>query len=482
MRQTSFFYRRWLAAGPNMPADPVGVGVILLSTQIAQTRRVIAQLSPQISDTQTIWVRAESEDSIIAALSGCPNVRPFSAFLSLELNDDTPDYVYVTRDDALTHAGFLAQLMRGAERAHADLVYGDDDLLRDGARCLPQFKPCFDPILLDAYDYIGPNFLLRSRLLRIHPDLLDNKSALRMNASLSVAHVAFVGVSRYDRQQLLSNDVRPTSNNRRHFSFVIPTKSQPALLKNLIEQIFALECLGRIDLVVLNNADEASKTHDLLDELKRSNPQIAVQDVFRVFNWSQVNNQGARACSGEILVFLNDDMTLLKRDVLDQLDANFNDPEVGIVGGLLTFPSGQIQHAGVVIGMGGFADHIYRDCTLGQCDSAPFVAPGVRRTVSAITGAFMAVRRDLFERLGGFDEALRYSGDVEFCVRARGAGFRTVYDPSIRFTHHESLTRGADNLSETEKKALVERIQFDEGDPYYHPRLSVRSRYPVPEV
>jgi len=106
----------------------------------------------------------------------------------------------------------------------------------------------------------------------------------------------------------------------------------------------------------------------------------------------------------------------------------------------------------------------------------------VRRTVSAITGAFMAVRRDLFERLGGFDEALRYSGDVEFCVRARGAGFRTVYDPSIRFTHHESLTRGADNLSETEKKALVERIQFDEGDPYYHPRLSVRSRYPVPEV
>ena len=94
------------------------------------------------------------------------------------------------------------------------------------------------------------------------------------------------------------------------------------MLKNLIEQIFALECLGRIDLVVLNNADEASKTHDLLDELKRSNPQIAVQDVFRVFNWSQVNNQGARACSGEILVFLNDDMTLLKRDVLDQLDAN----------------------------------------------------------------------------------------------------------------------------------------------------------------
>lgn len=106
-------------------------------------------------------MRAESEDSIIAALSGFPNVRPFSAFLSLELNDDTPDYVYVTRDDALTHAGFLAQLMRGAEQAHADLVYGDDDLLRDGGRCLPQFKPCFDPILLDAYDYIGPNFLLR---------------------------------------------------------------------------------------------------------------------------------------------------------------------------------------------------------------------------------------------------------------------------------------------------------------------------------
>lgn len=160
-----------------------------------------------------------------------------------------------------------------------------------------------------------------------------------------------------------------------------------------------------------------------------------------VFNWARVNNWAAANCDSDWLLFLNDDLELDRGDWLPWLVSELDDEDVGVVGGLLCYPNGDIQHAGIAMPKHGVLVHRFqflRNETEGYM--------GLLRLpheVLAVTGAFMLTRRDLFDSLGGFDERYRLAyNDVDYCLRAWQRGWRVIFTPKAQAVHHESLSRG----------------------------------------
>ena len=156
-------------------------------------------------------------------------------------------------------------------------------------------------------------------------------------------------------------------------------------------------------------------------------------------------------------------------------------PEVGAVGAMLYYPDGTIQHAGVILGVGGVANHAF----LGQ----PAGSPGhgaralVAQDLSAVTGACMVVRRDVYERVGGLDEQLQVAfNDIDFCLRVQQAGYRVVWTPFAELCHHESASRGNDDTPE-KRQRFVNEVEFMQQrwgeellhDSAYNPNLSLES-------
>ena len=196
------------------------------------------------------------------------------------------------------------------------------------------------------------------------------------------------------------------------------------------------------------------------------------------FNFSTANNLGASRASGDLLLFLNNDIEVLEDDWLAELAGWVERPGVGVVGAKLLRPDGTIQHGGLVMGLAGHASHAFdggRENTYG-----PFGSSEWYRDLQAVTGACLMVRRSVFELIQGFDEAYQIGyGDIEICLRAGQAGQRIVYTPFARLLHHEGASRGlfvppADVLRATlQMQPLVAA-----GDPYFSPNLSDDERQP----
>ena len=190
------------------------------------------------------------------------------------------------------------------------------------------------------------------------------------------------------------------------------------------------------------------------------------------FNWSRFNNLAAEQAQGEYLLFLNDDIEIVQEDWLDALMEHAQQPEVGVVGPLLLYPDGKVQHAGMFLASLGHARHAFR--MLEAADPGYFGLAQTARNVIAVTGACLLVRRDAFAALGGFDEAHAVvNNDLDYCLRAHERGQRIVYTPHARLVHHELASRDRmQDTFDTERFATRWRRLFAAGDPYFSPRLS----------
>ncbi len=189
------------------------------------------------------------------------------------------------------------------------------------------------------------------------------------------------------------------------------------------------------------------------------------------FDFATMNNLGAKAAQGDVLVLLNDDVQPLCDSWLEDMLAQAQRAEVGVVGALLLYPSGAIQHAGMALGMMGSAGHPGR----GTLDGGFWPWTSVTRNVSAVTGACMAIRRDVFRELHGFDPLFPVNyNDVDFCLRARRAGYEVIIEASARLTHIESGTRPR-GVTWEERELFANRwgALIAESDPYYSPNLAL---------
>jgi GT2 family glycosyltransferase len=152
-----------------------------------------------------------------------------------------------------------------------------------------------------------------------------------------------------------------------------------------------------------------------------------------------------------------------------------------VVGALLLFADGTIQHSGVVVGMGGWADHVYHAQPATHTGGGPFVSPVLTRNVLAVTGACMAMTRNKFEQIGGFDESFIICGsDVEICVRAMKKGFHNVMCADARLYHFESKTRSSYVPQNDYEQSILKYAPYrvDKTDPYFNPHLSLQFKTP----
>jgi GT2 family glycosyltransferase len=251
-------------------------------------------------------------------------------------------------------------------------------------------------------------------------------------------------------------------------SIIIPTKDRIPVLKRCLESLEAKTTYPNYEVLIVNNNSTRPGTEKFLRSLHHR-----VISFNEPFNYSRINNFAVREARGGFLVFLNNDTEVISPGWLQAMLEFCQLPDVGVVGAKLYYPNGKVQHAGVVLGIGGVAGHSHKffsNKSRGYFDSLVCV-----RNYSAVTAACMMVRRDIFGFVDGFDEQLRVAfNDVDFCLRVREKGFRIVWTPYAELFHHESTTRGS-ALDASE----IERMKRRWGnsllrDPYYNPNLTLR--------
>jgi len=261
---------------------------------------------------------------------------------------------------------------------------------------------------------------------------------------------------------------------------VLPTRDLADDLRRCLESVFARSTYGDFAVTLVDNGSVESDTAALLAAWTKREPlRFKTLRVDEPFNFSRLVNAGARASDGPYLLFLNNDTEVLTPDWLEALLEQAQRPPVGAVSCRLLYGDGTVQHAGVVVGLGALAGHVYRFAA--PDDPGPGGALFSIRNYSAVTAACLMVRRDAFEAVGGFDEAFAIEfNDVDFCLRLGAAGYRNVYVPHAELVHYESKSRGGADSPAKRRRRLEERTLFTERwhsdrfrDPYYNPNLTL---------
>ena len=424
------------------------------------------------------------------------------------------EYVcFLDQDDLLApHA--LYCVADAVEDGWPDLLYTDEDHLEGDRRVQPVFKPAYSPDLLRSCMYMAHLLVVRRRKLdeigwlrpaydggqdydlalrvtrtsravrhiprilyhwRRHPESTAASSSAKPFTHEAGRQALLADVSAIDAQAVVESGPIPNSYRVRWsvppatpVSVIICSRN-PKLLKHCIEAVEKNTSHSPLEIVVVRH-----ETGDLLAWEGLRLPREPVWLAYRgPFNFSRMNNLGAKRASGAVLVFINDDIEPLVPEWLTDLTAHALRPEIGVVGAKLLYPSGAIQHAGMVTGILSGVGHLHRDTFATEFwNWLPFA-----RNVSAVTGACMAVRRNVFEGLNGFDEALPVNfNDVDLCLRARQAGYEVIIEPNAVLRHFECKTR-APGIGIEERELWEERWSewLQRPDPYYNPNLSSAS-------
>ncbi|WP_375465887.1 glycosyltransferase family 2 protein [uncultured Methylobacterium sp.] len=435
---------------------------------------------------------------------------------------------FLDHDDALPEQALyeVARVIRADP--NLVLIYSDEDKIDAGGRRFePHFKPEFDRELLYGQNYINHLAVIRTHALRAVGGLRpgfegsqDHDLLLRLTDRLDPARIrhipavlyhwrAAIGSGTFSDRWLARAEaarlralseivapwggraergplgfnrlVRPLPTPAPRVSVIVPTRDRAELLRVTLDGLFTRTDYPDIEVLVVDNDSREPQTAALLAAY-RGEPRLRVLPVPGAFNFSDLSNRGASAATGTVLLFLNNDVDVIEPGWLRELAATALDPAIGAVGAKLLYPDGTVQHGGVVLGIGGVASHSHH----GVSDDDPgyFGRMVQAHEVSAVTGACLAMRAEVFREVGGFDaEHLRVAfNDVDLCLRVRAAGYRIVWTPFAKLVHHESKSRGAEDTPEKrarfegETRVMRERWGAElRADPYYNVNLSRNS-------
>ncbi|MBD5778700.1 glycosyltransferase [Pelagicoccus sp. NFK12] len=261
-------------------------------------------------------------------------------------------------------------------------------------------------------------------------------------------------------------------------SIVIPTKDWPDLISQCVDSILENTTYPNYEVLVVDNQTKDPTALKYLKSVQKD-PRVKVLRFDRSFNYSAINNYAVSQSDAEVICLLNNDTEVITPDWLEELVSHAIRPEIGVVGAKLLYPDDHIQHAGIVLGIDGVAKHAFR--FLHKDDFGHVHRANLISQWSAVTGACLAFRRCLWTRLHGLDEenlSIAYN-DVDFCLRCREAGFKTILTPYALLYHKESTTRGWDQtpaqlaLHHTEAAYMYKRWPKEiQQDPYYNPNFA----------
>jgi GT2 family glycosyltransferase len=262
-------------------------------------------------------------------------------------------------------------------------------------------------------------------------------------------------------------------------SLVLPTRDAAGLLAMAVESLFERTAYPNLELVVVDNGSQETAALELLTRLAELDGVRVVRRPGE-FNYAALANAGVHAARGPLVALVNNDLVAEDGSWLAEMAAVATQPNVGAVGARLVYPDGTLQHGGIVVGLGGVAGHAHKGLAAGEgghCGRALRLAE-----VSAVTGACLLMRRDLFLKLGGLDAAALpvAFNDVDLCLRIQAAGGRVLWAPRARLVHVESASRGAEDSpakrARFEAEIAVMKARFGRRlaeDPYYSPNLTL---------
>ncbi|GHG85274.1 glycosyltransferase [Comamonas sp. JC664] len=427
---------------------------------------------------------------------------------------------FLDHDDTLApHA--LAEMVLALEAdPELEVLYSDEDRLDgEGRRAAPFFKPDWSPDLLRSVNYVCHFLFVKRRLLERVGGLRDGLDGsqdydlmLRLSeATHGIGHVPKLlyhwranpasfssqeaGLAKATdaglralREHLArkGESAEVTSpaptQYRVHYpvqgtpkvSIIVPFKDRPDLLRTLVSSLLERTTYPHFEVLLVSNNSSKPETFALLETLV--DPRLVKRTWDFPFNYPAINNWAAKQASGELLLFLNNDMEVVDPGWLDELVSQAQRPEVGAVGCKLLFPEGTLQHAGVVLGVTGFAAHPFWRLPEGPI-STPFGHAEWTRNYLSVTSACVILRRDVFDAVGGFDERFQVCGsDVDLGLKLNQRGLRVVYTPHARVIHHESASRRADAIPESDywwSYVAYRPWLGEKGDPFYNPNLTL---------
>jgi GT2 family glycosyltransferase len=443
--------------------------------------------------------------------------------ISLSLNEAVRmaggEYVAILdQDDELSPAALYETVRLINEHPDADLIYSDEDKIdARGRRTSPFFKPDWSPDLLMSVNYINHFCVIRKAagdrvgwfragfegaqdhdlFLRISresdsifhiPRILYHWRAVPGSTAMDVGEKDYssaAGVralqehleARGERAAVSAGEMATEYVVRREVagtpkvSIIIPFKDKVELLKTCLDSILGKSSYKNYEIILVSNNSEEQATIEYLDSL--SHPGVKVIRHDEPFNYSKINNRAAREATGEFLLFLNNDTEVITTSWIEDMLGYAQQPEKGAVGVKLLFDDDTIQHGGVIVGIGGFADHAFAGAM--ENNSTFFGRDTWSRNYLAVTAACMMVEKEKFDVVGGFDEEFVVCGsDVELCLRLHQAGYRSLYLGFVKLYHHEAQTR-KQWVHEKDIECSLKHyaLYLENGDPYYNKNLSL---------
>jgi GT2 family glycosyltransferase len=301
-------------------------------------------------------------------------------------------------------------------------------------------------------------------------------------------HLARTGeaatVARVAGQQGWLSVRRAAPDPRPLVSIIVPTRDRAELLARCVEGVLNATDYAPLELLVVDNGSAEPATLALFERLK-ADPRVRILPAPGPFNFAALNNLAAREAEGDILLLLNNDIGVRQPGWLGELVAQATRPNVGAVGAKLFYPDGSLQHGGVVLGVGGGPDrvagHLYAGAAGDHVGLQGHLA--LPRNVSAVTAACLAIRKSVWDEIGGMDETglpVAFN-DVDLCLKVRAKGYDIVWTPYAQLDHHESASRGSDLAPEAAarfaREVAVMRERWGtvlDADPFYGPVFDKR--------
>lgn len=440
----------------------------------------------------------------------------------------TGDYIALFDHDDLLHPSALYEVMRAICEHGADFIYTDENTFSEEPRDAynPHFKPDFSPDTIRSYNYICHLSVFSRELLDSvgyfrseYDGSQDYDLILRLTEKAKkVFHIRKilyywrahknsvaqgVGAKPYTvtaakkalaahlercglKGEVLDSSV-PTTYHIKYeidgnplISVIIPNKDHTDDLEVCLKSLYEKSSYKNFEVIIVENNSTEKETFEYYEVLSQKHSNIKIVTWEGDFNYSAINNFGVNYAKGEYILLLNNDVEILNDNCLEEMLMFAQRKDVGAVGAKLYYSDDTVQHAGVILGLGGTAGHAHKH--FNRTHPGYMARASIAQNLSACTAACLMMRRDVFDEVGGLDESFEVAfNDIDLCMKIRKKGYLIVFTPYAELYHYESKSRGNDSTPEKLERfrGEIDRFkekwqkQLDDGDPYYNPNLTL---------
>ncbi len=445
---------------------------------------------------------------------------PREKILNTQLKENKSDFFSIIQAGDLLPAHALFKIAQcSIEKPNTQLIYTDEDKLNtQEQRYSPYFKSEWNLDLFYAQHYLKHLTFFKTATaltlngLQHYPHFEDYDLALRFIETIDektiqhIAHILYhhradiddnpfvtsveVLNAHFQRLQSAATVEKMIAGHTRihhplpaqlpKVSVIIPTRNRYHLLKTTVEGILKETDYSNLELIIVDNGSDEIEILKYFEYLKQNNSAKIIHHS-KPFNYSELNNLAVEHASGEILAFLNNDLKIIHADWLKEMLSHALRPQIGAVGAKLYYANDTLQHAGVILGLGGLAGHALKNVPR-EAQSYQWKA-FLTQNYSAVTAACLMMRKAVFKEIKGFDaKDLKVAfNDVDLCLKLRKQGYKIVWTPHAQLYHLESISRGVDNTPAKylrlrhELTTMQQRWQAElQQDSYYNPNLTIQ--------